>query len=437
MLFNSVIKVFSFLISLFTIPAYLFFFSNEQTVGIWLTLLSTISFFINFDFGLGNGLRNKLVKPIADKDFPLIIKWTLNTVFFEFIISLLITLIIGFFLFIVDWNDLLNIPLTTVDKETLFWSLFILLISTSTFFVLRVVTFINHAFQLSFINGLIQFSSSLMLLIFTLSVKFISIKETFLYISFFYFFSTNIPLFINFILYYFINRKKFTFNISIYDKNIIKTLLSTGFHFFLIQISHLIINGTNEILINLNFDSTSVYNYNVYGKFFFAVLTFSNFLLSPLWASIASGYTTNDKKWISRILKLSFYFFVLTTFILITIAFSLQFILDIWLESNSIQIDSSTTILFVFLLVFSIGNLLLSSFSNGFNEIYKQSILLIIGAIIKIPLSFYFMNLFSSWNGVLLANVFAFFPFLFIQPFYVFKIYKKFKYQNSNPKLNT
>ena len=63
-----VIKGGALLISLFTMPVYMDFFGDETVLGIWFTVLSMMSWILNFDLGIGNGLRNKLSITFAQKD---------------------------------------------------------------------------------------------------------------------------------------------------------------------------------------------------------------------------------------------------------------------------------------------------------------------------------------------------------------------------------
>ncbi|MCK7523619.1 MAG: hypothetical protein MZV64_41275 [Ignavibacteriales bacterium] len=44
---------------------------GKTEYGIWLTLASILSWLINLDFGLGNGLRNKLAEALALNDIKL------------------------------------------------------------------------------------------------------------------------------------------------------------------------------------------------------------------------------------------------------------------------------------------------------------------------------------------------------------------------------
>ena len=62
------VKGASLILSLFTMPAYMRFFEDEQILGVWFTLLSVLSWILNFDLGIGNGLRNNLTSALAMGD---------------------------------------------------------------------------------------------------------------------------------------------------------------------------------------------------------------------------------------------------------------------------------------------------------------------------------------------------------------------------------
>jgi len=54
-------------LSFLLVPLTINYLDIEQ-YGIWMTLLSVMSWVAFFDIGLGNGLRNKLGKAIAEND---------------------------------------------------------------------------------------------------------------------------------------------------------------------------------------------------------------------------------------------------------------------------------------------------------------------------------------------------------------------------------
>lgn len=62
------IKGGALIISLLTMPAYIKYFNNQETLGLWFTILSVLMWVLAFDLGIGNGLRNHLVYALANKD---------------------------------------------------------------------------------------------------------------------------------------------------------------------------------------------------------------------------------------------------------------------------------------------------------------------------------------------------------------------------------
>ena len=62
------VKGLSLLLSLFSMPAYIRFFNDDTTLGLWFTVLSVLNWILYFDLGIGNGLRNYLSETYAKKD---------------------------------------------------------------------------------------------------------------------------------------------------------------------------------------------------------------------------------------------------------------------------------------------------------------------------------------------------------------------------------
>ena len=65
---SLIVKGSSLFVSLFTMPAYMRIFKEQEVLGLWFTTLSVLSWILTFDLGIGNGLRNHLVKPLMENN---------------------------------------------------------------------------------------------------------------------------------------------------------------------------------------------------------------------------------------------------------------------------------------------------------------------------------------------------------------------------------
>ena len=102
--------VFNFFSIMALVPVTIKYLGNVE-YGIWLTLASILSWLINLDFGIGNGLRNKLAEAFALKDIKLA-RIYVSTGYSVFTIGILIAILIYFFIHgLLNWADLLKCSL--------------------------------------------------------------------------------------------------------------------------------------------------------------------------------------------------------------------------------------------------------------------------------------------------------------------------------------
>ena len=67
---NYLVKGGAMLVSLLMMPAYMRYFESQAVLGMWFTLIQLLNWIMLLDFGIGGGLRNKIVEPLqkGDKD---------------------------------------------------------------------------------------------------------------------------------------------------------------------------------------------------------------------------------------------------------------------------------------------------------------------------------------------------------------------------------
>ena len=168
-LISLIVKGGSLFIALFTTPAYMHFFDNNEILGVWFTLLSVLAWILNCDMGIGNGLRNNLVYAINDKDWDRAKKYISSSYIFLTIVGSLIFLMVRFAGDFVSWNLVFNISTNVISSEIMADAVQILLASIILQFILRLVTSVLYALQEAFVPGLMNLLTNSIMLIYVVT----------------------------------------------------------------------------------------------------------------------------------------------------------------------------------------------------------------------------------------------------------------------------
>ncbi|MCK5359995.1 MAG: polysaccharide biosynthesis protein, partial [Gammaproteobacteria bacterium] len=81
---------------------------NIEQYGIWMTLLSVMSWVAFFDIGLGNGLRNKLAEAVAGNDIKLAKTYVSTAYIAISFLALLFFVVLLAVLPIINWTKIFN-----------------------------------------------------------------------------------------------------------------------------------------------------------------------------------------------------------------------------------------------------------------------------------------------------------------------------------------
>ena len=99
--------------------------------------------------------------------------------------------------------------------------------------------------------------------------------------------------------------------------------------------------------------------------------------------------------------------------------------MTLWLGDSVAEIDINYTIsaVFAFYAVTMIIVSLLSCIANGLGTLKTQATSYILGALLKIPLAFLFVDLIGGWIGVVVANVVCLLIYCIVQPFILLRFF--------------
>lgn len=413
------IKMFSLIISLFIIPAYINFFSDDNILGFWLTIITFFAWFLTFDLGIGNGLRQRLISSIAKKDNLRSKRIISSTYILTFWIVIFFIITFSIFSNMINWNNVFNIDKNLISFEIMNEIVIIIFMSVMINFLLRIVNSVLHAIQKSGLVNLTSFLTNLLILIIVFIFEFPTVEQKLIFLSYFYFFALNIPLiFMN--LYVFKYPMKYYFpKLKYFNMNVSKKVLKIGISFFFIQIMFLMIYGTNEYLITIFTETKNVVNFQIYSKFFFMISSIYTIVLIPIWSAVNKKVEEKDYKWIRKISKYSFLLAVFFVIIEVVVLFLLPILLRFWLGNPNFEISNNYSFVFFVMASTQIFFSLLSSLSNGLSLLKSQTILLLFSSVLNIPLAFLFVNILESWIGVVLANIISLIIYCVVQPFII------------------
>jgi O-antigen/teichoic acid export membrane protein len=414
----ALLKGISVIITLLLVPLTLHYLNPVQ-YGIWLTLSSIVAWMVYFDFGLGNGLRNRLAEALARNDFELARSYV-STAY------ILITLIIiGFMiLFFVcnqflNWTIILNTS-STMDKELSLLAVIIILFYGIRFVSVLIET-ILIADQKPAIANIIEVIGSLLSLFLTY-VLVQTTQGSLVLLGIALGVSTAIvPASAS--LFLFSSRyRRIAPAWKHYKSKYSRQLMSLGFKFFILQITALIIFSTSNIIITQLFNPAEVVPYNIAFKYYSIATTAFTIILMPFWSAYTEAYARDDIAWIQksiRKLKRIWVFLVIGVFIMTIVA---NVFYDL-LVGKVVHVPCLVSIFMgIYMLEITWCNIFVN-FINGIGKIQLQLWASLIIGISIIPLSIILGN---SYNlgivGVILAPCILLFPLCFIWPIQVKRI---------------
>ena len=416
-LISFFVKGASILINFLLVPITLAYVQKEQ-YGIWLTLSSVVAWISFFDIGLGHGLRNKLAEVLAHKDFEkakIYVSSTYAIIASIFSVVLLLFFAISPFL---DWNIILNT--TTVAFEELRLVVIITFAFACINFVLKLLYSIFLADQRPALRGIVDLISNFL----TIVIIFILTKTT---SGSLYNLSLTLgltPVIILALAHVFFFRGDYQAirpSLRFVRKEHFRELTSLGVKFFVLGITALIIFSTDNMIILQVFGPGEVPAYNIAHKYFGLSTTFFTIISVPFWSAYTEAYVKKDIGWIvktNKILKKIWAALVLLS--LVMLIFSAPFY-KLWVPEIEIPFTLSL-FMFIYVTIYVWGTIFVM-FINGIGKVQLQLVVSIVGAIINIPLSYFFGKTCGMGSaGVILASTICIGYGPFFAPFQFKKI---------------
>lgn len=393
-------KGLSILLTLAVIPLSISYLDTER-YGVWLTLSSVLTWINLMDIGLGNGLRNKLVKALSDGDLVKARKLTSTT---YALVGLMIVAVISVFLIalpFMDLNAVFNIH--TVDRGELVWVVFVAFLAFCLLFVLKPLTAVIMATQNAALDNMILLFGNLLSISCVAALVYGADGHGSL-LSLVLVFSLA-PVVAYFLGSLYIYKRLYPFltpSLAYFDRSQIQALAGTSIQFFIIQISATIVLTSNNMILSHFFGNDQVTKYNVVFRYFSVITIVQTILLTPIWSAVTEAYQKADFVWIKSALNKLMRNALLLSIITVVQVIAAPWVMEKWLGSK-FTIDSDLILAvaaYTILITFS------STFSyviNGLGTIRLQTCTSVLTTLCSIPLSIYLAKEMGP-TGVILAN---------------------------------
>ncbi|MBK3333199.1 polysaccharide biosynthesis protein [Persephonella atlantica] len=414
---SFVLKILAIGCNFMSIPIMIKYLGTEL-YGVWSTLLSITSWIVLMDFGIGNGLKNKIVESLALNSKTLARKYISTS---YVIIGIISIVLISFIILInqfIPWQKVFNTSLLSNDEivKTVNITFVFILLN----FWLSLINQVFNGLQKTSLVNLNQFLSNFIALI-SVYVLYKTTSPSLYKLAFLYGLSLILS---NFILSVWFYRKNSFLIPRLFDFSIrkAKEIISLGTKFFIIQIAVIIIFTTDKILITQLFEPGKVTEYEVVFKLFSVVILIHSLISAPLWPAYADAYHKKDFKWISinikRQLTLFFYLILLTLILLI----AAKFIINLWIGKD-FNVETGLLIVMSIFTLISIWNNIFTFFINSTNQLNIQIITSLIAIVINIPLSIFIVKFYNTGSyGIVIGTIISLMFFSVLGPIQTYKI---------------
>lgn len=379
--YSFLFKGMGVLLSILFVPLTLGYLKSYE-YGIWITIMTFVTWINYFDIGLNNGLRNKLGFSIAHNDIIKSREYISTTYGLLSIISFVLIIIFFIISSFVDWNKFLNVDNGIKNlKEVIDITFFCISLN----FTLSTIGTIHTAFQNNWVNNLITFSGSLLAFIW-ISILKVTTEGSLLKVAIA--FSVS-PLIVN-ILVSIVTFSRIYRNFSpktSYCKfTDCKDLFTLGIKFFFLQVTNLLLFSTSNILISKLFSPAEVTPYSIAYRYFNIISMLITSILSPLWAAITDAYARYDFDWIKHNMKKAIRIWQISNIFMLIMIIIANPVFRLWI-GNKVTIPFSLIIcVFLYTSVFNANNIY-ATYSNGIGNLKKSLLGMSIASIIYIPIA--------------------------------------------------
>lgn len=392
--------------------------------GVWLTIASLSTWMTFFEFGLGSGLKNQLARSLARTDYKEG-KQLVSTAYFAISVIVVVLFVLLFLLKdTINWNVLLG----TEELSSSVLSTFASVMISSFFmvFILKLLGNVASASQNPYIEKTINSAIQVTLLVVVVLIGRFYDGDI-VRLSLYWSCATVSVWVVASIILYTTTYKKVRPSVGSIKPKKLKSLMSLGIKFFVIQISLVVIHGSTNFLISRYVGADEVVVYNAAYKIFNMANIMYSIIIAPTWVAFVDALEKKDIVWVKSTINRMLKIWMLITLVMFVVLILSPYIYDLWLGERIVVPFGLSALLFVYFSTMTFGGVF-NMFVNATGNLRKQLICWFVVAVLYIPLTtillkYSTLGVYAVAIGLVLSNVY----YIAIAPFDYKKMIKKYE----------
>ena len=414
-------------LALFACIPLLINYLGDDNYGVWVLVFTLFQWVLMMDFGIQSSLKTKIPVLLHDKKIDLLKSYIKSTYKISSYIALGIFVLFILLIYTFDFRSGLNI---TFHSEYFVNKIFIINVF---FFCVNFIANVHKSLYVAFLKGkyteqsiaLNQLGFLILIVVAVTIFPDIEVENKLILVSLL---NGLFCLLIN-IAYTIKFFKLEKLDLITYEKkplNFIKEIFKMGAKFMVIQLGMMFVFTADSYIIANNFSPKLVMPYDIVSKLFQLPILIFFAALSPFWSMFANDYINkNHIALLGKFKKFNLAFIGITLFVVL-FALTCPYIISLWIKER-IEIPDYLIAWTCVAALFRIFITFYSFFLYGSGHLNKFLTLIIISIILKLPISYIFINLHFGVNSVVISTFIIVLTWIIIVPLECFSIINKLK----------
>jgi O-antigen/teichoic acid export membrane protein len=394
---SSVLKLASFLLQFLMLPLLVKALGKGE-YGVWVAMQSLVVWVMILEFGLGKGVRNKVIDSLSQDRVASARRYISSTFFGQMFLWGGIAVCLGLVLFfgglpLARWFK------STAPDRNLAWGIFFSFLALALNQVAGVMNAILYAKHWNSATSLVGFLSSLGLFLwiwlatgrgFRLDLQTLALVHLLM-------FATAYTTLAGYLFNRFPELRPLWRDTN-WDS--FREVVSIGIPFLIIEVTYIVIFMMDRWIVLRAYDAAAVAEFDIMLRLSALVTTGYSMCVGPIWALSGSAWAKRDLAMLDKLWRIVTSMMIPFAILSVVIGLSINFFIHRWIDATITLSPLTRCSMVIYMWVILWGNSYVNLL-NGIGRTREQMLCSLVACCLNIPLAMYL----CSWSGVGIAGV--------------------------------